>query len=154
MQTRIIDTRSVGSRPTAVIVADVDVNDLGSWLSEVFGRIAALLDESGNSPVGPPFARYQRLGRKRFRVEAGFPVAHPVTESGEMRGSNLPGGTVAITTHLGPYEDMEATYEALSTWLESRGATASGEPWEVYFSGPSEPRETWRTDIVQPYESA
>lgn len=151
METRVIDTKSIGSRKTAVRVAELEVEALGEWLGETFGSVARHLDETGNPPVGPPFARYRRLGPRRFRVEAGFPVSGPIYGSDAIVGSSLPGGTVAITTHTGPYDEMEATYEAMATWLESRGAAPTSDPWEIYFSEPTDPPSTWRTDIVQPY---
>ncbi|HXV71451.1 MAG TPA: GyrI-like domain-containing protein [Acidimicrobiia bacterium] len=151
METRIIDTRSIGSRKTAVRIAELDVDVLGEWLPETFGSVALYLDKTTNPPIGPPFARYRRLGARRFRVEAGFPVERRIYGSDEIVGSSLPGGTVAITTHTGPYDGMEATYEALASWLYSRDAIPVGDPWEIYFSEPTDPPGTWRTDIVQPY---
>jgi len=151
MQTRIIETRSIGNRPTAVMSSDVDVADLGDWLSRVFVEVDRHLTASGNPPVGPPFARYHRMTDGRFHVEAGYPVSRPVAQSDLVRGSSLPSGTVAVTEHVGPYDEMTATYEALFAWLESRDATPSGDPWEVYFSGPDEAPSTWRTVIYQPF---
>jgi effector-binding domain-containing protein len=90
-------------------------------------------------------------GPRRFHVEAGFPVGRAIYGTDEIVGSSLPGGTVAITTHVGSYDGMEATYEALATWLDSRGSVPMGDPWEIYFSEPTDPPGTWRTDIVQPY---
>jgi len=151
MDTRIIDTKSIGSRKTAVRIAELDVEALAEWLPETFEIVARHLDETGDPPIGPPFARYRRLGPRRFRVEAGFPVGRAIYGTDEIVGSSLPGSTVAITTHVGSYDGMEATYEALATWLDSRGSVPMGDPWEIYFSEPTDPPSTWRTDIVQPY---
>lgn len=153
MDTRIIETRALGVRPTAVVRADLDVDELKTWLGEAFHEVAEYLNATGNAPVGPPFARYHRIAEHRFHVEAGFPVARRLTSSNGVEGSRLPGGDVAVTTHIGLYDDLEATYDALGRWLESRSATPEGDAWEVYFSGPDEPPSQWRTDIYQPYKS-
>lgn len=151
MDTLIIESRALGTRPTAVVSADLTVDELKIWLGEAFHTVADHLRATGNAPTGLPFARYHRLDENRFHVEAGFPVAQHVEPSDGVRGSNLPGGDVAVTTHIGPYDDLEATYEALGTWLESRTAAPAGDAWEVYFTGPDEPPSQWRTDIYQPY---
>lgn len=153
MDTRIIERKALGTRPTAVVSSDLDIDELETWLGEAFHEVAEHLKATGSAPVGLPFARYHRIDEGRFHVEAGFPVARHIEIEDGVRGSSLPGGDVAITTHIGPYDDVEATYEALANWLESRNAVAVGDPWEVYFSGQDEPPSQWRTDIYQPYRS-
>ncbi|HEX6301359.1 MAG TPA: GyrI-like domain-containing protein [Acidimicrobiia bacterium] len=152
MDTLIIETRALGTRPTAVVSADLDVEELKTWLGEAFHTVADHLRATGNAPTGLPFARYHRLGEDRFHVEAGFPVARLLEVDNGVKGSSLPAGDVAVTTHMGPYDDLEATYEALAKWLESRDAIPVGDAWEIYFSGPYEPPSQWRTDIYQPYK--
>ncbi|HEX6220229.1 MAG TPA: GyrI-like domain-containing protein [Acidimicrobiia bacterium] len=150
MDTQIIEMKSIASRQTAVIIGELEVDRLGRWLGEAFTQIAMYLEVSGNPPVGPPFARYHRLGERLFHVEAGFPVARAVAGSGRIQSSSLPGGSVAVKTHVGPYEEMEASYEALAKWIESRGGTPIGDAWEIYFSDSEDPPSTWRTEIFQP----
>lgn len=93
---------------------------------------------------------------RRFEVEAGFPVTAPITASGEVHPSALPGGPVATTIHIGPYDEMEPAYRALAEWIAEHGGEPAGDAWENYFSGPvSQPDPaTWRTEIVQPYRVA
>lgn len=151
MDTLIIASRAVGARPTAIVSADLDLDELETWLGQAFGQVAEHLDAAGIAPAGPPFARYHRIAGRRFHVEAGFPVARSLTSSNGVEGSRLPGGDVAITTHIGPYDDLAATYDALGRWIASRNATPAGDPWEIYFNGPEDPPSEWRTDVYQPY---
>lgn len=154
METKVIESRFLGTRPTLVAEATLTVPEIGPWLGKVYGGLAAHLAQLGESPVGPPFARYHRLEGGRFRVEAGFPVAAHLPTSDGTRGASLPGGRVAVITHIGPYDGMEASYQTLAAWIESRGAVPEGDAWEIYYSEPTDPPETWRTDIVQPYRAA
>jgi len=57
--------------------------------------------------------------------------------------SQLPAGTIACATHVGPYESLAETYSA------TQGLALSGPMWEVYLSDPQlEPDpSTWRTDV-------
>ena len=151
MDTLIIESRAIGARPTAIVSADLDLDELKTWLGRAFGQVAEHLAATGNPPVGPPFARYHWIEDHRFHVEAGFPVAKPIVSDDGVHASRLPGGSVAVTSHMGPYDDLGNTYQAISRWLESRSATPEGDPWEIYFNGPEDPPSTWRTDIYQPF---
>jgi effector-binding domain-containing protein len=154
MDNHSVEARSIGARPTAVMTSQLAVDEIGDWMSRAFHEISDHLHSSGNHPTGPPFARYRRLDDDRFHVEAGFPVASPIEDFGDIVGSSLPAGTVAVVTHLGPYAEMEHTYETLLSWLSSRELRAAGDPWEVYFSDKEDPPRQWRTDIYQPCERA
>lgn len=141
---------------TAVARATLPVAEIGPWLGRTYGAIAGLLAARQATPAGPPFARFHPLGDGRFDVEAGFPVSSPFAPSGEVQPSELPGGTVAVTVHVGPYDQMEPAYRALASWVTDRGRELAGDAWEVFFSDPAtEPDPaTWRTEIVQPYREA
>ena len=90
-----------------------------------------------------------------FEVEAGFPVTPAIPGEGELEASMLPGGEAAATTHIGPYDAMRPTYEAITEWLGEHDAVPAGAPWEVYLSDPDDQPDpaTWRTDIIQPYRA-
>jgi effector-binding domain-containing protein len=155
MKTYEIHSRTLQAQSTAVMTATLPVAGIGSWLANTYGTLAGAITAHGAYPAGPPFARYHRLADDQFAVEAGFPVSTPIDADGEVRPSQLPAGSVAVTVHTGSYEQMAPAYEALTSWVSSHGEP-SGEPWEVYLSDPaSEPDPaTWRTEIFQPYRPA
>lgn len=140
-------------QPTAVVSTTLPVPEIGPWLARTYGTIGAVLDRQGIRPVGPPFGRFHQVSDDRFEVEAGFPVAVAVEDDGEVRASSLPGGPVATTMHVGPYEAMEPAYEALESWVREHDGDLAGDPWEVWLSDPSREPDpmTWRTEVVQPY---
>ena len=146
-----ITTEVVDEQPTVVADATLRVEAIGPWVRKVFGMIAAAV---GSDIAGPPFARYRMLGDEEFEVEAGFPVAGPVQVVGELRDSSLPGGTAAVTMHVGPYDQLGQAYEALSAWVSEHGGTPTGAPWECYLSEPDVPPERTMTRVVQPYRPA
>jgi effector-binding domain-containing protein len=141
---------------TAIARATLRVAEIGPWLATTYGAIAGLLAARQAAPAGPPFARFHMLGQGRFEVEAGFPVSSPIEPNGDVQPSELPGGQVAVTVHVGPYDQMEPAYQALASWVTDHGGELAGDAWEIYFSDPAaEPDPaTWRTEIVQPYRQA
>lgn len=141
---------------TAVSRATLTVAELGPWLGRTYAAIAGLLAARRAGPAGPPFARFHMLGDGRFDVEAGFPASRPIEGNGDVQPSELPGGQVAVTIYIGPYDQMEPAYKALASWVGEHGGELAGDAWEFYLSDPSaEPDPaTWRTEIVQPYRQA
>ena len=138
---------------TAVARAALTVAEFGPWLEKTYAAIAGLLAAQGAGPAGPPFARFHHLGGNRFEVEAGFPASRLIEGDGDAQPSGLPGGLVAVTMHIGPYDQMESAYQALEWWVSEHGGELAGDAWEVYFTDPAtEPDPAaWRTEVVQPY---
>ncbi|MCR8897506.1 GyrI-like domain-containing protein [Gordonia sp. GONU] len=153
MQDYEVHEESRIAQVTAVVRSTLAVEEIGPWLKNSYGDIDRVLSERQAGPTGPPFARYRMLGGGRFEIEAGFPATSPIDPVGDVGPSELPGGQVAVTVHVGPYDAMEPAYKALETWVNEHGGKV-GDPWEVYFSDPSTDPAGWRTEIVQPFRPA
>lgn len=150
-----IEEQTREAQVTAVGEAILAVGEIGHWFGPTYGSVYTACEHQGVHPVGMPFARYHLLGEGRFRVEAGTAVERPIEPEGDVHPSALPGGRVAVTVHVGPYDGMEAAYHALARWVAERGEP-DGDPWEVYLTDPgAEPEPAgWRTEIVQPYRTS
>lgn len=155
MTTHEVEARVLDEQPTAVMLATLTVDEIGPWMGPALGAVASYLQRFGVGPVGMPYARYHRVDDVTFEVEAGFVASTPVAGEGEVEPSTLPAGDAAVTWHIGPYDQMVPTYEALAAWLEAHGFAADGDPWEVYLSDPAHvPASESRTEVVQPYRRA
>lgn len=152
MQTFQIDAESLEDQPTAVLRTSLAVADIPAFLGRAYMATSATLAKAEAGPAGPPFARYHVVGDGRFEVEAGFPATKPIAPDGEVQPGTLPGGDVATTMYIGPYEGMEPAYAALNSWIAERGEPA-GDPWEIYYDDPDDVPDpaSWRTRIVAPY---
>jgi effector-binding domain-containing protein len=64
--------------------------------------------------------------------------------------SSLPAGPVLAIWHTDPDEKLAATYQAIDDWLESEGAVATGDSWEIYHDLPSCDQVGTRIEIIQP----
>lgn len=136
---------------TAVITGTVPFAEIGVWLPVAYDDVFAVLARQGIEPVGPPFARYD-MRSDGFVMEAGAPIARPVSPEGRVIPGTLPSGPVAITTHVGPYDRLGDAVDALTAWVVAQGSTPAGAYWEIYYSDPIlEPDPaSWRTDVVLP----
>src|SRR5207253_6100413 len=73
----------------------------------------------------------------------------------EVMADVLPGGPVATTMHVGPYEQLSDAYAAIEQWIEAERLAKSGAPWECYINDPSEhpdPKD-WKTERSEEHTS-
>jgi effector-binding domain-containing protein len=86
--------------------------------------------------------------------EAGCLVDGPLEHGeGRVEAVELPGGEVAVAIHVGPYERLAETYEAVQRWVAEQGRTAGAPMWEVYLDDPdTTPRDALRTEVVVPLD--
>lgn len=60
--------------------------------------------------------------------------------------ASTPGGTVATTVYMGPYNQMKPAHVAIHTWARENGGQLAGTSWEVYGHWSDDPVKL-RTDI-------
>jgi effector-binding domain-containing protein len=121
-------------------------------MGDALGQAFTAVEHVGAVPAGPPFARYFHLGADRIEFEAGVPVDRAVPSGDGARPGELGGCRAAVALHVGPYQELSRTYDALMDWISGRGEQPSGAMWEHYLSDPdAEPDPaTWRTEIFVP----
>ncbi|MGW1347358.1 GyrI-like domain-containing protein [Kribbella sp. NPDC002412] len=149
-----IESRSVPAQHTAVMKAILDREQLGSWIPAAFDRVVAYLRATGVAPKGMPIARYHLLPDHKFDVEVGFPVDTRIAGDDHVEPSSLPAGRVVVAWHIGPYERLGETYEAVDEWLKTEGGIRVGDAWEVYHDPPTGDSRFWGTEVVQPFTLA
>nr|WP_042180736.1 MerR family transcriptional regulator [Kibdelosporangium sp. MJ126-NF4]CEL14553.1 Transcriptional regulator, MerR family [Kibdelosporangium sp. MJ126-NF4]CTQ88918.1 Transcriptional regulator, MerR family [Kibdelosporangium sp. MJ126-NF4] len=90
------------------------------------------------------------LDAARITVAAGVETDVPGIDI-----EDLPGGLVAMTTHVGPYEDLTLAYQGLFAWIYERGHRPTGLAREAYLAGPvSTVPDQFVTRIVIPLEQS
>ena len=151
------------AQPTAAVRIQQPMAELD--LGEAFGRsmplVAQRIVEAGGSIGGPSYGRYHQYGPDVVDVEIGFPVQDRPTSlaplgsvaPGEVGLSELPRGPVARAVHLGSYDGLPATYDALHDWIHAQPGYDDGDgPWESYVDMPddmADPSKA-RTEVIWP----
>ncbi len=137
-------------QPVASIRAKVPRSDVARAAAEALPEIVAHVTEAGAHTVGGPFCRYHSESGEEVDLEVGIPVTEPIAPSGRIAGSELPGGRVAMTWHLGPYDRLGTVRDELRRWIEERRLAARGGVWEIYWSDPGRDRDpkSWRAQVL------
>jgi effector-binding domain-containing protein len=108
------------------------------------------LAELGEQPAGMPYAAYYNMDMQNLDLEIGFPVARKIAGKGDVQPSEFPGGKLASTVHIGPYDQVGPGYDALMKWIVAQGYEATNVAYEIYYSGPETPPQEIKTEIVFP----
>ena len=94
---------------------------------------------------------------EEIRYDACVAVDSSFEPEGEIQVQVIAGGEYAVTTHVGPYDQLEETYAALcGQWLPQSGRELRSCPcFEIYLNDPegTEPEELI-TDVHLPLRSA
>lgn len=142
-----IHTVEIESQHAAVVSGTCRMDEVGGFVGQAFERVLSALAREAVAVDGKPFARYDMV-EGGFRVEAGFPCPANLDLDGEVHTVTLPGGTAAVTTHVGAYSDVAGAYQAIEQWFAASGHRPTGAPWETYLDGPEVPRP--RTNVTWP----
>jgi effector-binding domain-containing protein len=125
-------------QPTLAVKTRTPVENLPQEIGNAYKGIMQYLGELGIEPVGMPFVIYYNLDMQDLDVEIGFPVPKRFKDKGAIKASDLPKGKVASCIHMGPYEEMKPTYDALTEWVQNNGYEPTGVTIEYYYNDPHE----------------
>jgi effector-binding domain-containing protein len=65
-------------------------------------------------------------------VQIGVQVREDFADGKRVVCAETPGGAVATTTHVGPYDQLPSAHAAVRAWCQQQGHAISGKSWEVY----------------------
>lgn len=65
-------------------------------------------------------------------IDFGVEVIRPFAASGEVVLAETPAGKAATALHVGPYDQMKRTQDAIYAWAAANHMTFAGKSWEIY----------------------
>jgi effector-binding domain-containing protein len=105
-------------------------------LANAFKALDAHLKKAGIKPEGPAMTIYVETDDNGFK----FRAARPITQApgspptGDVAVGEAPEGKALKFVHRGTYEAIDATYEAITNYLDDKGIEARNEFIEEYVS--------------------
>jgi effector-binding domain-containing protein len=82
----------------------------------------------------------------RVDIECGVETATEFERIGDVVYCETPSGLAVTTAHIGPYEQLRMSYDAIADWSRKNGHRLIGTCWEIYGDWSDDPA-TLRTDI-------
>jgi effector-binding domain-containing protein len=101
-----------------------------------FGKIEAELARLGLAPAGRPLAVFTQTTDDTFRFDAMVPITAAPTPAPtlgpDMRFGTTPSGKAYRFVHKGPYDEIDTTYETITTYLDAKDILAKDAFIEEY----------------------
>src|SRR5581483_36969 len=114
-------------------------------LRDAFKSVYAYLEKQGIKPAGPAMTIYRSADDTGFSFNAAVPVAELPKEppKGDVEAGKSPSGKALKFVHRGSYDSMDATYEAITNFLDEKRLDAQ----DVFV-------EEYQTDLLTTAENA
>lgn len=140
----VISVRAVVPNPQLVQFFEEMIDEMESHLSRVSGERS-----------GPPFSIWHSPPEQipgHMDIEVCVPVSEPVAEQGRLKVRQLPAGNLAVTLHKGPYDNMVAAFDAVSSWMSKHNRQPAGPPRDIILVGPRDTTDpaAYRTEVAYP----
>jgi effector-binding domain-containing protein len=148
-----VEIRDVAEQPMLLIREHAALDELSQVIPRAIDEVHAHMTSVGGAFTGPPVVLYPAMyDDGTVDVETGWPVADTVPGGGRVEYATVPGGTMLVYSHRGPYDELSRAHRALWELVEREGLTVDGAAREIYLTDPSEvPNPVdWVTEIQIP----
>ena len=82
-----------------------------------------------------------------MEVDFGVEVTRDFEPSGEVRPVETPAGEVATAVHVGGYERLKETHDAIHAWAAANHRAIGGRSWEIYGDWSDDPSKIETTVV-------
>jgi effector-binding domain-containing protein len=146
---------TVNEVPACTVIAkrhQVDTDAIGPAIQTTFAEVYGWISRSDRTPTGEPFVIYHERpsADSGWAIEVCAPVSGPMEVPAGYILEEMPPTTVATTTHVGPYTQLDAAYEEIERFIRSHELEIGGPPREIYLTGPEVAPNHTRTRIEFP----
>jgi effector-binding domain-containing protein len=130
-------------RPFAYIEGKADKDEIYSSILGSLGLVKREMDKANLTPAGRPIAVFVESDDTGFRYHAGYPLtAAPEGKSSlsdTVKIGQTPSGKAMRFEHQGSYGDIDATYDAITAYLDDKGIDAQDTFIEEYANDVKDP---------------
>ena len=130
-------------RPFAYIEGKADKDEIYSSILGSLSLVKREMDKANLTPAGRPIAVFVESDDTGFKYHAGYPLtATPEGKSSLSDTVNIgqtPSGKAMRFEHQGAYGDIDATYDAITAYLDDKGIDAQDTFIEEYANDVKDP---------------
>jgi effector-binding domain-containing protein len=137
------ETVDLPARPFAYIEGKADRDEIYSAILGSLGLVKHDMDKAGLAPAGRPLAVFVESDETGFKYHAGYPLASApegkTSLSDAVKIGETPSGKAMRFEHQGAYSDIDATYDAVTAYLDEKGIDAQDSFIEEYVNDVKDP---------------
>jgi effector-binding domain-containing protein len=131
------------SRPFAYVEGKADKDEIYSSILGSLSLVKRDMDKANLTPAGRPIAVFVESDDTGFKYHAGYPLtAAPEGKSSlsdTVKIGQTPSGKAMRFEHQGAYGDIDATYDAITAYLDDKGIDAQDTFIEEYVNDVKDP---------------
>jgi effector-binding domain-containing protein len=130
-------------RPFAYIEGKADKDEIYNSILGSLTLVKRDMDKANLTPAGRPIAVFVESDDTGFRYHAGYPLAAAPegksSLSDTVKVGQTPSGKAMRFEHQGAYGDIDATYDAITAYLDDKGIDAQDTFIEEYANDVKDP---------------
>jgi effector-binding domain-containing protein len=131
-----VDEVVLPGKPAAVISGTSTWDEGFANLQNAFRRIESETAKAGLKAVGRPVAVFNQTDDMSFKYDAMVPIDRVpdgrLVLTPEIKFAKTPEGKALRFVHKGTYEEIDATYETITAYLDAKGVTVKDAFVEEY----------------------
>jgi DNA gyrase inhibitor GyrI len=148
----VVSVRQVNVRMLAAVRRQVRLGEVGSAWKPALDQVWAFLrNQPGLRTDGHNVFLYHHPSQRSapMTVDFGVEVTRTFAPSGEVRPAETPAGEVAMAVHVGGYERLKETHDAIHAWAAASRRTFAGQSWEIYGDWSDDPSKLETTVVYR-----
>ena len=128
----------VPARPVLVLKGQAKWDDAAKTLADSLAKVTAAATKAGLAPNGRPLTVFTDTDDNGFHYEAMLPIAK--APEGKVKFADgvevgaSPAGKALKFEHRGSYDEIDATYEAITAYLDEKGLDTNNVFIEEYLT--------------------
>jgi len=130
-----ISVRTVPARKLAAVRRQVAIGGVGAVWRPALDKVWDFLRRKpGLRTDGHNVFLYHHPARRDppMDVDFGVEVVRSFEPEGEIRATGTPAGEAAVAVHVGTYDRMKETHDAIHAWCAANNRVFAGQSWEIY----------------------
>jgi effector-binding domain-containing protein len=131
------------ARPFAYVEGKADKDEIYSAILNSLSLVKHDIDKANLAPAGHPIAVFVESDDTGFKFHAGYPLAAAPggksSLSDTVKIGQTPSGKAMRFEHQGAYGDIDATYDAITAYLDDKGIDAQDTFIEEYANDVKDP---------------
>ena len=150
--TAVVSVRHMNVRKLAAVRRQVRVAEIAAAWKPALDQVWAFLrSQPGLRTDGHNVFLYHHPSRPGapMDVDFGVEVTRTFELSGEVRPVETPSGEVAMAVHVGPYERLQETHDAIHAWVAANHRAIGRHSWEIYGDWVDDPSKLETTVVYR-----
>jgi effector-binding domain-containing protein len=134
----------VAQRKLAAVHRQVRIGQVATVWRQALDRVWEFLRQNPELRTeGHNIFLYHHPENREFLmdVDFGVEVTRSFPSSGEVALVATPAGKVASALHVGPYDELKRTHDAIHAWAAANQLTFAGKSWEIYGDWSDDPSQ-------------